>query len=414
MGNFYESEELAQDLNDALNRCIIDEKLSMKMLAREVEVCFASHGFRDSEFRHGRKILVTRMDGLGDLVMTTPFLRELRRNEPHAHITLVVKPEYREVVELCPYINTVYCFDSSPGYLHGASKQFLDAIIAFSQLYLWTRTFDVCFVPRFDVDEFFDGFLCLMSGARQRFGFSEAVTPWKKLRTPGFDAIYNRTIPDLGYFHEVERSLSMISFLGGTVRSHRLELWTAIDDEEWAEFTLHSSPRPIIAVSMGQLSDRRCWPVERYAELLQWLSEKESCSYVLLGSKVEVELANTLSSMANLPVILNLAGKTTLRQMMALLKRCQLYIGRDTGTKHIAAAAGVPVVEISCHSREVPPAAIPSPARYGPWGVPHVVVQPEKATLPCVQSCSQNTAHCVLAVSVNQVKSGIMELIEKA
>ena len=407
----YNTIQLAQNLKAALNESIANGFLSMEILAKKTEVCFSAHGFRTSKMRHVRKILVTRMDGLGDLVMTGPFLRELRRNQPQAHISVIVKPEYRDVVELCPYINAVLCFDSTPGYQSGASRSFLYGIIDFAQQYLWNQRFDICMTPRFDVDEFFDGFLCLVSGAPMRYGFDESVTPWKQQLNRGFNAIYTQVVPDMGCAHEVERSLSMVRFLNGNVRSTRMELWNDTADSAFAEQVLVGLTEPIAAVSIGKFKDRRCWPIERYAELLQWLNEKYGYSFVLLGSENEAEPALRLLDTITIPRIVNLVGKTKLRQMISVLYRCQLYIGRDTGTKHLAAAAGLPVVEISCHSQDVPPIAIPSPTRYGPWGVPNVVVQPKAATQPCVKFCSKNSAHCILDVSVAQVKRAVEELM---
>lgn len=406
--------KLSFDLKYALQYSVVNGLFSMEFFAKEASARFHENGFRSNHRgQQVRKILVTRMDGLGDLVMTGPFLRELRRSQPKAYITVVVKPEYREVVALCPYINSVLCFDSSPGYQAGASYQFLCDIIDFAQNNLWHQEFDLCLTPRFDVDEFFDGFLCLVSGAPQRCGFAENVTPWKALRNKGYNAIYQQVVPDLGLAHEVERSLSMISYLFGDYQSNKLEGWIDRSDALFAERVLSGLQGPIAAISAGRYEDRRYWPVERYAELLQWLFEQYGFSFVLLGSEWEQEPASRLKALLSPVPTMDLTGKTRIRQMLAVLYRCGLYIGRDTGTKHLAAAAGVPVVEISCHSRAVSPTAIPSPMRYGPWGVPRVVVQPEFALPPCNQSCSKNNAHCIMSISVAQVHTAIEELMAR-
>ena len=78
----------------------------------------------------------------------------------------------------------------------------------------------------------------------------------------------------------------------------------------------------------------------------------------------------------------DVTGRTTLRQTAALLKKCDLYVGNDTGSMHLAAAAGIPVVEISCFPMDGPVWHWNSPRRFAPWGVPHRILQP-KGNAPC-------------------------------
>ena len=77
----------------------------------------------------------------------------------------------------------------------------------------------------------------------------------------------------------------------------------------------------------------------------------------------------------------------------------------------LAAATGVPVVEISCHPANGSAASANSPRRFGPWGVPHRVLQPESAQPPCVGECVADEAHCICGVTVEQVKEAITSLL---
>ena len=405
--------ELYRELTTIVDAAITQGRLSMESLARNAEACFQRHRLRGPQFNNVRKVLVTRMDGLGDLVMTSPFLRELRYNLPTAHISLLVRTGNREAVEACPYCNQVLTFDSIPTFKRFPTRGYIQSLLDFAYDNLWVDSYDVCLVPRFDIDEFYDGFACIVSVARRRYGFQEGVTPWKQQLNQGYDAIFSKVVPDMGFTHEVERSLSMIRYLGGTVRSSKTEVWTKVQEEVWAEEVLAGVPRPVAAVSIGQVDDRRYWPVERYAELLRWLGTEYGWSFVLLGNREEQEPATRLANGENVPRMINLTGHTTVRQMMAVLRRCKVYLGRDTGTKHLAAAAGVPVVEISCHSRQVPAIAIPSPSRYGAWGVPNLVIQPEKALPPCQLVCSRQESHCILQISVEQVRQALVQFMHR-
>jgi heptosyltransferase-2 len=115
-----------------------------------------------------------------------------------------------------------------------------------------------------------------------------------------------------------------------------------------------------------------------------------------LGRELERQLGGT---------VINSVGRTTLREVCALLKHCQLYIGNDTGAMHLAAAAGVPVVEISCHPLNGSHFHANSPRRFGPWGVDFTVLQPEKAIEPCSDGCTAFQAHCIQTVTVADVRN---------
>ena len=112
--------------------------------------------------------------------------------------------------------------------------------------------------------------------------------------------------------------------------------------------------------------------------------------------------------------VINLAGKATLRQTAAVLKRCELFIGNDAGPMHMAAAVGVPVIEISCQHRGGSSLEANSPTRFGPWGVENVVLQPENATGNCGETCEAEMAHCILGVTVEQVVKAVMQIMKQA
>jgi ADP-heptose:LPS heptosyltransferase len=109
--------------------------------------------------------------------------------------------------------------------------------------------------------------------------------------------------------------------------------------------------------------------------------------------------------------VINAVGQTSLREAGALLTRCHLFVGNDAGPMHLAAAAGLPVIEISCHPLGGSTGQVNSPARFGPWRVPHVILRPAKAMDPCSDACISHLAHCIQGVSIEQVKEAMTRLL---
>ena len=399
------------ELMKALRKQHERESLSIQALVGLVEQFFVDHGFRaETPGFHVRQILVLRLDELGDVALTSAFFRELRRNHPYSRITVVVKPECAELLRLSPYINRVEALETQALQRLG-SLDVLTRLTDFSRRLLWINQYDLCIVPRFDQDRYLAGLLCLLSGARQRVGFAENATPWKQRMNKGYNAFYTTVAPGQGVMHEVERGLSLLKLLGGKIGSRKLEAWTGAADEAWAAEALSGVTMPIAAISPGGVGSNRCWPIERYAAVAAWLAQTKGMRLLVLGTAGEATTGRILEEQLA-DTVMDFTGKTTIGQMVCLLRRCQIYIGRDTGTLHLASAVGVPVVEISsCTAGASADIHFSSPHRFGPWGVPNRVLQPTEVEASCAGGCSAKEPHCILQISVREVQQAVGELL---
>lgn len=360
-----------------------------------------------------KSILVVRLDEIGDVVMTTPFLRELRCNVPNAWITLVVKPSIYNLVEICPYVNEVLTYDwSTPRLLRLFQRHW--RAVKLSRRHLWHRRFDLAILPRWDTDYYHGAFVGYFSGAPSRVGYSENVNASKKGLNQGLDRLFTHVLEDNTLKHEVRHNLDVIRFLGGEVENERLELWTNKGDEAFAEEMLRDHDvKPsnlLIGIGPGAGARKREWPLDFFRELGLWLQKRYAARLFIIGGPGEEQLGQELQSKLDfLPI--NAVGKTTLRHVTALLRHSSLYIGNDAGPMHIAAAVGVPVVELSCHPKCGSPSSANSSLRFGPWGENHTVIQPEAALPPCEDECIADSPHCILGISVEQVKEAIAPLL---
>lgn len=326
-----------------------------------------------------RKILVIRLDEIGDVVLSTPFFRELRRNIPKAHITLIVKPAVFNLVELCPHVDEILTFDWEIRGRYGQLKRRLRTFF-FALIYLSRKNFDLAIIPRFDADFYDATFLAYFSRARYRIAYTEKATEKKTIINARYDQLFTHILSGKDIKHEVERNLDMLKFMGGQTQSDHLEMWLGKEDERFAEELLnagsYSTSSSFIAIAPGARTESRRWPIQNFLDLIEWLIRERYCSKALIiGGPEEEDLGIIIEDSLGSSVI-NAVGKTTLRQAAALIKRCRLFIGNDTGTMHIAAAVGTPVIEISGFMPNDALDKANSPSRFGPWGVPHRIVQP--------------------------------------
>lgn len=356
-----------------------------------------------------RCVLLVRLDEIGDVTLTAPFLRELRRLLPDAWISLVVKPAIYNLVECCPYVNEVLTYNwNSLRYVGRAQRHWRALHLAVRKL--WRRRFDLAMVPRWEEDCYHASYVAYFSGAPWRLGYSEKVGEFKRRFNRGFDRLFTHVLDGTAPRHEVERSLDIIRFLGGTVHETRLELWLNAEDADVASRALtaeHVAPTDlVVAFGPGAAVPRRRWPLDHFAALGAWLITELKARLVLIGGPGEEALGKELQRRIGAGVV-DVVGRLTLRQSAALLKRAHLYIGNDSGPLHLAAAAGIPVVEISCHPQEGNQRHPSSPKRFGPWTAAASVLQPHGAVAPCGDACEAAEAHCIQAISVQQVKQAV-------
>jgi ADP-heptose:LPS heptosyltransferase len=368
-------------------------------------------GAAEIDLARVRSVLVVRLDQIGDLVMTTPFLRELRHNLQDARITLVVGPQTHNLVEYCPYVDEVLVRESRAGGHLRALGNLLSSL-RMARRHFWPRRIDLAIVPRWDVDHVHAAFLAYFSGAAWRVGFSEHVSKAKEKLNSGYDALYTHVVKDAGLKHEVQHNLDLITCLGGTVRRHGLEFWPGPADEEYSHGLLKDhGVRPgdrLVGIGpSGGNCGLKQWPTSCFVELGRWLMAEYGVRIMVLGGPEDRRLGRRIGSVLGSAAI-DVTGQTTLRQAGALLAECSLYLGGDTGLMHLAASCGTPVVAIfgaSCRHR------------FGPWGRRHRVIS---ALLPCgpchgpshidrCGPCSQGEALCMQSIPTDLVKTAVAQ-----
>jgi len=368
-------------------------------------------GFTRRTTPGSRRILVIRLDAIGDVVMTGPFLAALRRAFPLAHITLVVAPSVHNVVEECPYVDRVLVHDLpwATRWWHPLSRRLRG--LGFARRYLWPEHYDVAVVPRWGEDHYEATILAYLSGAPVRVGYGGPTFHGRPL---GYERFLTRVVHDQSVKHEVERNICLLPVLGVPmpVLQSGLEVWLSDRDQAFADHIMaNANGGPLVALGPGAGSPKRMWAIDRFEEVGRWLTGS-GAQLVLVGGANDVDRARHLRQRLGDKVI-DLTDRTTVRETAAVLRRCILFCGNDSGPMHLAAAVKVPVVEISCHPQGGDDLHPNSPKRFGPWGVPNRVVQPATARDGCDIGCRIEAPHCILNVEPDAVVHAIESLREE-
>jgi ADP-heptose:LPS heptosyltransferase len=355
-------------------------------------------------------ILVIRLDAIGDVLMTGPFLRELSQGYPRARISLVVAPQVLNLVETCPYVDRVLIHHVPPAtrWWHPLSRRLIH--LSFARHELWPERYDMAVLPRWGEDHYEATILAYLSGAPNRVGYA-APSEGPQGKHGRHDRFLTRVIDDRSVKHEVQRNVDLLSGLGipPSSRQHKLEVWLTDEDQSLANRIVASSnATKLVALGPGAGSPKRMWPIERVEEVGRWLADG-GARLVVVGGPGDEGFGEHLSRGIGDEVI-DLTNRTTIRETAAVLAHCSLFCGNDSGPMHLAAAVGLPIVEISCHPLHGDKLHPNSPKRFGPWGVPLRVVQPEGPKDDCATGCRVESPHCILNVRVDSVIAAIESL----
>jgi len=350
-----------------------------------------------------KQILVVKLDEIGDFILCTPFLRELRRNFPDSKITLIVKKEVFNLAEHCPYVNIVIPLDLKMNKVFRVVVQY-NRVLKICKKYLWKENYDLAIIPRWDGDANYHAFTAYFSRAKNVIGYN---------LNNGTEKLLNLPVPKNVVEHEVINNLYLINHLGGNINNDKLEFWLSDEDRKYADnFIRQLNTNLFITIAPGAAIEKRIWPKENYKGVIsKFINEIDSnTKFILLGSQNEIHIGEYIIEGLENSVI-NLIGKTTLRQVAALIVRSKLFIGNDSGLMHIAAAIDIPVIEISSFPLDGSNYGVNSPFRFGPWTDRKKILQPSMALKPCKDKCIMDTAHCITQITVNEVFEVVKEMI---
>lgn len=383
----------------------------------ETEREFKRAGYREEIPRGVENILIVRLDAIGDMILTLGFIREVRANFPQARITLIASPLNFPLVELCPYVNEVLTFDQNK--FGGNFPDVLENFVVFCRENLWQKHFSIAFSPQWGSWNLPALLLCWLSGARERIGFG--TNPYKsyfgdlspkETAKDNFLLTKNIVTPQ-NIIADIEKDFYLLKASGFEIFQDNVELFYGAEDFYRARELLKDIPPSCkkIILGIGAGSANRKYPVEKYLVALRELAKKDLV-FVIVGGKSELDDANFIEK--NLPrgKVLNLVGKTTLRQSEAIIGLSDFYVGNDTGVMHMAAAEKIPVLAIYREAQDkenILPGAFSEFGRYPPWQTKAVILRPDHQLEDCARRgviygwCHSDESHCITQIEPQEI-----------
>jgi heptosyltransferase III len=318
-------------------------------------------------FRDVRKILVIKLRRIGDVLLTVPVFRALHETFPEAHISALVNSGTEDVLTGNPLIHEILVFDRGI-----KTKNPLQRYV--QELTLLQRIRAKGFDMTIHLTEGDRGaIVSLFSGAKYRL----AQYPGRR-GLSGKRYFFTHVSDRLLGFHTVLKNLHVVRRLGIDTDNDTIDFFIPGEARMFARKILSdthiSENDQIVHVHPTSQCLYKCWKDEYMAEVMHWLVRR-GVSVVITASpdKREMEKANRILSLVpsereySTGRIIDLCGKTTIKQVAAISEASDLFLGIDTGPMHIAAAVGTPVIAIfGTGERE-----------WRPWGAKHLVISRE-------------------------------------
>ena len=334
-----------------------------------------------------KKIVVRMPNWVGDLVMATPVLADLKCRFPEAEITAMCKSHLADLLKHDAAVDEIFAF-SQPGY--GFLRRVGDADLIgklrtgqYDLGVLLTNSFSSAWY-------FFQGRVARRLGYRTRFRsllLSDGVSwPTKKMHQVDF---YKHLLGSLG----IERSQTAP------------RLYLTEEEVRIAKELLYQrgywDGAPLIGINPGAAyGSAKCWPPERFRALAQQLLDKDPEAFILFFGDGKTE-SLVKEIVQDLPSrVIDLAGATNLRELICLIKVCDVLVTNDSGPMHIGAALGTPLVALFGSTDD---------ALTGPFGQSEAVIRKQVSCAPCFERVCPIDFRCMRGITVEEVARKTLE-----
>jgi len=338
------------------------------------------------------RVLIRGTNWIGDVVMTLPAVAAVRKMWPRARISILAKPWVAEVYRLSPDVDEIIPFEE-PGRHAGIPGKWRLAGE------LRRERFDCAILLQNAIEA---AIIARLAGIPLRVGYN----------SDGRGALLThsvRRIPEIRRVHQIDYYLAMIAAVGCPAADRDIRLSPGSDYAATAEslFTQYGLEpnRPLIGIAPGAaFGPAKKWFPERFAAVVDRLIDDIGAQTVLFGSTGDRESTTAVAQSARHPLT-DVAGKTTLREAIAVIARCNLFLSNDSGLMHIAGALGIPTIAIFGST---------NPATTSPAGKKSVVIHHDVECAPCLKPVCPTDFRCMEMIGVEEVFAAAQKLLGEA
>ncbi len=342
-----------------------------------------------------RNILVIRLDGIGDVIFSTPLYEALKKRYPDAELSILVSIQAKGIIEMNPYVDNVLVLKRtwfSPGswFNYNETLSILRKIRK--------ESFDIGIDLRGDIRNIL---LMLFGKVGYRVGYG--------ITGGGF--LLNRVLSYEKDIHEVDKNVKLIEELGCEVVDKSLQIYYSQSDEESVINLLEKEyvrkGDTLLAIHMEAGYPSKSWKKERFIQMLQEMNKRDYGKIILIGGDNKDVYFHSIYNQLKFSYI-NTIGKLNIRQLAALLKRCEVLISCDSGPVHVATAVGTPCIVLFSGTNNL--------KQWGSFNnnVNRVIYKDVECS-PCeMRICPQSTHLCMDKIKVEDVLLELDEIFRSA
>jgi len=337
-------------------------------------------------------ILIRGVNWIGDAVLTLPVISAIRNTYANAHLCLLAKPWVADLYRLCPYIDEVLLYES-PGRHEGIMGKF--RLVQ----EIKKRNFDAAILLQNAIEA---ALLTFLARIPLRAGY----------RSDGRGFLLTNPVPrtkGVRQIHQSQYYIEMFRALGGKEPTLGPYLKLTEEDKRRAEEYLENygvkkdSSFLILVAPGATYGPAKRWPEERFAALIDKICFNFPARVVLLGSKADRVIAETIVNKNKLPII-NLVGETNLRLAVSIISIGHLLITNDSGLMHIGGVLDVPTVAIFGST---------DPKKTAPLGNKKKILYKEVSCSPCLKEVCPGDFACMNLISVEEVYEAIRSFLHE-
>lgn len=328
-----------------------------------------------------KRILVVKLDHLGDVILATPVFSNLRQAYPNAELHALTGTWSRVVLERHPDVGKVLDYDS-PAFCRTGQPTSQKQT---RQLYRQLRR------QKYDL-------MIELRGDWRTVWFSLLRLTPHRLSRAALQITNKLKLSEFSGTHETTRNLDVLEHAGIPVPIQTATFSVTTEDEKWVSNFLTSheidAQYPLVAIHPGSPIPLKQWLPERYAELADWLIAQKGAQVVFVGVNDEIPIITEVQQFMRGRSI-NIAGETTLTQLASILHSCNVFIGNDSGPMHLAAAVGTQTIGLYGPG---------DPTRFGPIGVQCETIRRKLDCPPCLGAiCRFGEEGCMSEIQVTDV-----------